>query len=87
MAKFLLIILSAIPYAFGSTFYISAVATQNLVSTFFWEFIGPVLGTIYYHFLIEEKTFLGRLKIALISGLGLSIGASLAIILKYYLTN
>jgi hypothetical protein len=47
-----------------------------------WAFVGPFLGLPFVGYIIEEKTWSGRLKIALASALGYTLGSLVVYILR-----
>lgn len=79
--KFLITIFSCFIIEIASTMYISTVTT-NSPYMLLWAFIGPFLGLPFIAYVIDEKTWVGRLKIALSSGIGYSLGSLLVFALK-----
>jgi hypothetical protein len=61
--------------------YITTV-TSNSPYMLLWAFIGPFLGLPFIAYVIDEKTWLGRLKIALASSAGYSLGSLLVFLTK-----
>ena len=61
--------------------YISTVSS-NSPYMMFWAFIGPFLGLPFIGYIVDEKTWLGRFKIAFVSGLGYTLGAVIVFTIK-----
>jgi hypothetical protein len=53
------------------------VAEKNMLGMVFFAFISPFLSLPFYNYLIEEKTFVGRFKIAVSLSLGYAISSFL----------
>lgn len=68
----------------GSMFMIKAVQDTNVLQTMFWEFVGPFMYLLYNHYFIEAKGFKQRIILTFVNGLGLSIGAAIALLLYNY---
>jgi len=81
MKKYFIIGLAAFILETASTMYIATVAERS-VSMIFWAFIGPFLGLPFVGYMVESKTWKERIKMALASGVGYFIGASLIYISK-----
>ena len=79
--KYLIICLSCFIIEIASTMYISTVSSNSLYMMF-WAFIGPFLGLPFIGYIVDEKTWLGRFKIALSSGIGYTIGALIVFTIK-----
>lgn len=79
--KYLIIFLSCFIIEIASTMYISTVSS-NSPYMMFWAFIGPFLGLPFIGYIVDEKTWLGRFKIALSSGIGYTIGALIVFTIK-----
>lgn len=75
MSKYFIIFLSALALEIGSTMYISSVSDKVLGSTMFWAFVGPFIALPFAGFVADEKTWKGRLYLALASSMGYTIGA------------
>jgi hypothetical protein len=75
MSKYFIIFLSALALEIGSTMYISSVSDKVLGSTMFWAFVGPFIALPFAGFVADEKTWKGRLFLALASSMGYTIGA------------
>lgn len=61
--------------------YISTVS-DNSPYMLFWAFVGPFLGLPFIGYIVDEKNWIGRLKIALASAIGYVIGASVVFLIK-----
>jgi hypothetical protein len=81
MKKYLIIILSAFILETASTMYISTVAHRD-VAMIFWAFIGPFLGLPFIGYMVESKSWSERLKMALASGIGYTLGAMLIFLIR-----
>jgi len=79
--KYLIICLSCFIIEIASTMYISTVSS-NSPYMMFWAFIGPFLGLPFIGYIVDEKTWLGRFKIALASGVGYTLGALIVFTIK-----
>jgi hypothetical protein len=79
--KYLIIGLSCFIIEIASTMYISTVST-NSPYMLFWAFIGPFLGLPFIGYIIEEKTWKGRLRIALSSAIGYTLGSLIVYMIK-----
>ena len=79
--KYLIISVSSFIIEIASTMYISTVST-NSPYMLVWAFVGPFLGLPFVGYIIEEKTWSGRLKIALSSALGYTLGSLIVYILR-----
>jgi len=79
--KFLITIISCFIIEIASTMYISTV-TVNSPFMLLWAFIGPFLGLPFIAFVIEEKTWAGKIKIALASGVGYFLGSLVVFLIK-----
>jgi hypothetical protein len=84
MKKYLIILLSALALEIGSTMYISSVADKEIYSTAFWAFLGPFIALPFAGYVADEKTWKGRLYLALSSSIGYTIGALLSM---YFILN
>ena len=73
--KYIIIFLSALVLEVGSTMYISSVSDKMVGSTMFWAFVGPFIALPFAGFVADEKTWRGRLFLALASSMGYTIGA------------
>ena len=78
---YLIIGFSSFIIEIASTMYISTVS-DNSPYMLFWAFVGPFLGLPFVGFLVEEKTWKGKLKIALSSAIGYTLGSLLVYITK-----
>lgn len=83
--KYPIIFLSAIALEMGSTMYISSVADKDMASTMLWAFLGPFIALPFAGYVADEKTWRGRLYLALSSSAGYTLGAfmSMQFILNY----
>lgn len=79
--RYLIISVSSFIIEIASTMYISTVST-NSPYMLIWAFVGPFLGLPFVGYIIEEKTWSGRLKIALSSALGYTLGSLIVYILR-----
>jgi hypothetical protein len=76
MKKYLIVALAAFTIEVASTMYISTVADKS-VAMIFWAFVGPFLGLPFIAYQIEAKNWNDRIILALVSGVGYSLGALL----------
>jgi len=83
MKKYLIIGFSAFILETASTMYISTVAERNIFMIF-WAFMGPFLGLPFIGYMVDSKNWSDRIKMAVASGIGYSIGAT---IVYLYTTN
>jgi len=83
--KYPIIFLSAMALEMGSTMYISSVADKDMASTMLWAFLGPFIALPFAGYVADEKTWRGRLYLALSSSAGYTLGAfmSMQFILNY----
>jgi hypothetical protein len=81
--KYLIIGLSCFIIEIASTMYISTVS-HNSPYMMFWAFIGPFLSLPFIGFIVEEKNWIGRIKIAISSAIGYSIGALLIFLINFF---
>jgi hypothetical protein len=79
--KFFIIGLAAFILETASTMYIATVAERS-VTMIFWAAVGPFLGLPFVGYMVESKTWKERIKMAIASSVGYSIGA-----LVIYLVN
>jgi len=79
--KYLIIGLSCFIIEIASTMYISTVSS-NSPYMMFWAFIGPFLGLPFIGYIVDEKTWSGRFKIALSSAIGYTVGALIVFTIK-----
>lgn len=78
MNKYLIVFLSALLLELGSTMYISAVADKALGAVMFWAFVGPFIALPFAGLVADEKTWSGRVRIALASAVGYLVGAAIS---------
>jgi hypothetical protein len=81
MKKYFIIALSAFILETASTMYIATVANKDITMVF-WAFMGPFLGLPFVGYMVESKTWKERIKVALASAVGYTIGATLIYILN-----
>ena len=79
--RYLIIAFSCFIIEVASTMYISSVS-QNSPYMLLWAFIGPFLGLPFIGYIVDEKKWTGRLKIALASSIGYVIGALVVFLIK-----
>ena len=79
--KYIIIAISCFVIEIASTMYISTVSS-NSPYMMFWAFIGPFLGLPFIGYIIDEKTWPGRIKIALASSFGYTLGSLIIFLLK-----
>lgn len=72
--NFIIIAVASFIIEVASTMYISTVSDKSIFMIF-WAAIGPFLGLPFVGFMIDAKTWKGRLWVALASCVGYSIGA------------
>jgi len=77
----LIIALSCFIIEIASTMYISTVS-QNSPYMLLWAFIGPFLGLPFIGYIVDEKSWIGRTKIAFASAIGYVIGALVVFLIK-----
>lgn len=61
--------------------YISSVSS-NSPYMLLWAFVGPFLGLPFIGYIIDEKNWSGRFRIAFASAIGYVIGASVIFLIK-----
>jgi hypothetical protein len=76
MRKYFIIGFSAFILETASTMYISTVANRSIFMIF-WAFIGPFLALPFVGYMVESTTWEERIKMAISSGIGYVIGATL----------
>lgn len=81
MKKYLIISTAAFIMETASTMYIATVADRE-ITMIFWAAIGPFLGLPFVGYMVESKTWSERIKMAVASAVGYTIGA-----LVIYLAN
>jgi hypothetical protein len=64
--------------------YISSVANEDLSTTALWAFLGPFIALPFAGFVADEKTWKGRVYLALSSSLGYTLGS---LISMYFILN
>jgi hypothetical protein len=84
MKKYLIIFISAFILELVTTMYISGVAEKNMLQTLFFAFISPFVSLPFVVYIIESKTMLDRVKMALCSGSGYAFGVY---VVMFYLNN
>lgn len=80
--NFIIIAVASLIIEVASTMYISTVSDKSIFMIF-WAAVGPFLGLPFVGFMIDAKTWRGRLWVALASCVGYSIGA-LMVYLYFY---
>lgn len=81
MKKYIIIAFAAFILETASTMYIATVADRS-IAMIFWAFIGPFLGLPFVGYMVESKSWIDRIKMALASAVGYTMGA-----LTVYLGN
>ena len=76
MKKYLIIAFAAFILETASTMYIATVANRD-IAMIFWALIGPFLGLPFIGYMVDSKSWTERFKMAIASGIGYSIGATL----------
>lgn len=76
--RYPIIFVSALLLEIGSTMYISSVSDKNMASTMLWAFLGPFIALPFAGYIADEKTWGGRVYLALSSSVGYTIGAMLS---------
>ena len=66
--------------------YISTVSSNSL-TMIFWACISPFLGLPFVSYLIDEKTKVGRIKLAIASAIGYGLGATVVWSLTHLIAN
>lgn len=79
--RYLIIAFSCFVIEIASTMYISTVSS-NSPYMLFWAFVGPFLGLPFIGYIIDEKNWSGRFRIAFASSIGYVIGALLVFLIK-----
>ena len=82
--KYIIIFFSALALEIGSTMYISSVSDKNITSTMLWAFLGPFIALPFAGYIADEKTWRGRIYLAISSSIGYTIGAMLSM---YFILN
>jgi len=80
--KYFIIAFAAFILETASTMYIATVADRS-IAMIFWAFIGPFLGLPFVGYMVESKTWIERIKMALASAVGYTIGATVIYILNF----
>jgi hypothetical protein len=81
MKKYFIIAFAAFILETASTMYIATVANRD-ITMIFWAFVGPFLGLPFVGYMVESKTWIERIKMALASSVGYAIGGTLIYILN-----
>ena len=76
MKKYIIIAIAALIIEAAGTMYISTVADKS-ISMIFWASLGPFLGLPFVGYMVESKTWKDRIKMALASSTGFTIGAAI----------
>lgn len=76
--KYIIIFFSALLLEIGSTMYISSVADKDMAATMLWAFLGPFIALPFAGYVADEKTWKGRIYLAISSALGYVIGAMIS---------
>lgn len=79
--KYTLIFLSSIVISFMGSYCVRATVEKDIIPLILLEFIGPFIAVFYTHYLIEEETLRGRLRMSVFSGAGFAGGAVLLVFL------
>jgi len=74
ISKYFIIAFAAFVLETASTMYISTVSEKSFYMIF-WAFIGPFLGLPFIGYMAESKLWSERIKIALSSSIGYTLGA------------
>jgi len=74
--KYLVVFASAFMLEIGSTMYINSVADKDVGATMLWAFLGPFIALPFAGLIADEKTWKGRVYIALASAIGYTVGAA-----------
>ena len=74
LLNFIIIAVASFIIEVASTMYISTVSDKSIFMIF-WAAVGPFLGLPFVGFMIDAKTWKGRLWVALASCVGYSTGA------------
>lgn len=74
MKKYFIIILAALVIELASTMYITTVSDKS-IGMVFWAFIGPFLSLPFIGYMVETDNWNDRIKMALSSSTGYTIGA------------
>lgn len=77
--SYVLLLMAAAWMAYGSIGFVVSAAEKNVLLTGLWEFVGPLINVFYLHYLIEGKTLKKRIFLAVLSGIGFSLGSMLTI--------
>ena len=81
MKKYLILAFAAFVIEIASTMYIATVADRS-IAMIFWAFIGPFLSLPFVGYMVESKSWPERIKMALASAIGYTIGATVIYILN-----
>lgn len=79
--KYIIISISCLIIEIASTMYISTVSSHSPYMMF-WAFVGPFLGLPFIGYIVDEKSWSGRIKIALASGVGYTLGSFLVFLIN-----
>ncbi len=81
MKKYFIIGLAAFILETASTMYIATVAERD-VYMIFWASMGPFLGLPFVGYMVESKTWIERIKMAMASAIGYALGATVVYLLN-----
>lgn len=81
MKKYFIIAFAAFVLETASTMYIATVADRS-IAMIFWAFIGPFLGLPFVGYMVDSKSWAERIKMALASAVGYTIGATVIYLLN-----
>ncbi len=81
MKKYFIIGLAAFILETASTMYIATVAERS-VYMIFWASMGPFLGLPFVGYMVESKTWVERIKMAIASAIGYALGATVVYLLN-----
>jgi len=79
LRRYAVVFVSAFFLEIGSTMYISSVSDKAVAATMFWAFVGPFIALPFAGLVADEKTWSGRVRIALSSSIGYVVGAAISL--------
>ena len=81
MKKYIIIGIASFVIELAATMYIATVADRDFMMIF-WACIGPFLGLPFVGYMVESKNWNERIKMALASSFGYTLGSLLIYLLK-----
>jgi hypothetical protein len=81
MKKYIIIGIASFVIELAATMYIATVADRDFMMIF-WACIGPFLGLPFVGYMVESKNWNERIKMAMASSIGYTLGSLLIYLLK-----